>query len=396
MDNNINILDLHIKILRYLLLWPRLSLTKDINKCLLYGYFCLSVLFFTPVIWAVLYQFYVSIDDVNILLEALIAVCDIMGYMVAYVCFLKNKDLIEHIIDDISVFLQYCQANVIQDTDRLCARYTKYMLVYVSIGVTFNLSWPLMSRKYCIDEKGSLFYLRHDPCGMPTHNFYPFDASQSNVFWIVFFVEAIYVCHICFVFSIVTATILGLLMHITAQLKYCGMRIENIGKNTWAKSNEAIKEEFIICVKYHQEILMYAERIFAAFNAVVSAYVIITSFAAAIIGYQIVTADNIQDRLRYMMLLFAWGLLFFLICFHAQKVQDKSIAIANSVYNCEWNITSSDKVLKRYIIMVMMRAHHPLYFKMSYLGIISSSRFVTVMKTAYSFFTILLTVTDKN
>ncbi|XP_050296042.1 odorant receptor 67c-like [Anthonomus grandis grandis] len=386
------ILQLNIQIFKYLLLWPNASFGRALNVLLLYGYFALNVFFCTPVVWAVLYQVYVGIEDIDVMLEALIAICDIMGYLIAYGCFLKNKEIIENIIKDINIFLKYCPSRVVKDTDLLCISYTKYMIVYVAIGVAFNLVWPLVSRNSCIAQKDSEFYLMHDPCGMPTHNFYPFDANRPEIFWLVYLIEGVYVCHICFVFSLVTVTIIGLMMHIKAQLKCCGKKFQRINYNG---DREGIQKEFVICVNYHQEILEYAKRTFNVFKSVVVGYVLITSFATAVIGYQIVQADNIQDRLRYMMLLLAWMFLFFLICLHAQKLQNQSVSIADSVYNSNWYISLNDVDLKRKIMMVIARAQYPLYFKIEYIGVVSLLRFVAVMKTAYSFFTLLLTATGK-
>lgn len=56
----------------------------------------------------------------------------------------------------------------------------------------------------------SEYLLKHDPCGMPTHNYYPFDASKPIPFWIAFACEALLTCNICILFSMVTAIILGI------------------------------------------------------------------------------------------------------------------------------------------------------------------------------------------
>jgi len=53
-------------------------------------------------------------------------------------------------------------------------------------------------------------------------------------------------------------------------------------------------------------------------------YISLTSFIMAIICYQIVDPKiSAQDRIKYAILLIAWCLLVYLICYYGQKVQDE-------------------------------------------------------------------------
>ncbi|CAG9767953.1 unnamed protein product [Ceutorhynchus assimilis] len=184
-------------------------------------------------------------------------------------------------------------------------------------------------------------------------------------------------------------------MHVTAQLKHCGYKFEHISYNREAYASGRLARELKENVKYHQCVLLYAKRIFLVFRAVVSAYIAMTSFAMAVIAYQIVQADRVQDSLRYTMLLLGWGSLFFLVCLQAQKVQDESVAISNSIYNSGWADDFFDSDIRRSIIITMRRAQKPVHLKISCLGIISLSRFITILKSAYSFFALLVTLTER-
>ncbi|KAF7274160.1 hypothetical protein GWI33_013166 [Rhynchophorus ferrugineus] len=396
MSSNVPILNWHVQVLKYLFLWPKDCFTKKQNKFFSYGYFILSTSFAIPVVWASVYQLYVGIEDYNILVEALIAVCDITGYLVVYYCLLKNQETVENILKDIQIFLEFSEHTIITDVDEKCSYYTKYLILYVTIGVSLNVGWPLISKENCIESRGSEFYLQHDPCGMPTQNFYPFDASKPYIFWIVYIIESNYCFHICYAFSLATSIVTGLLMHVIAQLKHCGKTFEQVFNSTEYHENkeQIIKQKFQWCVRYHQVILSYSERIFNVFSTMLIIYVTITSFTLAVISYQIASSKtNVQDRLRYAMLLIGWLLLFSFICFYGQKIKDESMNIADAVYNS--NYFEHNTALRRDIILVIARAQKPLTLKAKYMGTISLVRFVSVLKTAYSFFTLLLTVADE-
>lgn len=118
---------------------------------------------------------------------------------------------------------------------------------------------------------GGDYYVRHDPCWLPVRNWYPFDASQPKLFWIVFPIEAIYSIHICLFFSLATSTIigknpnldcrlkqrafLGFLMQITSQLQYCSNRFEHVFDEVDVKQFQQIKSDFLFLIKYHRKIL---------------------------------------------------------------------------------------------------------------------------------------------
>ncbi|XP_030752528.1 uncharacterized protein LOC115879710 [Sitophilus oryzae] len=217
-------------------------------------------------------------------METLIAMCDITGYLIVYCSVIQNQQTLAKILKDINIFSKYCNKEVILEADEQCTYYTKYLLIYLAVGLGCNLGWPLISTKHCIRSRGTDFHLKHNPCGMPTQNFYPFDASKPHIFWIVYMMEANYCVHICYAFSLATAMVTGLLIHIIAQLKNCGAMFENVfneNEENLDGFKDAAKRKFITCVKYHQEILLYTERVFNVFSRMLIIYVTMTSFTLA-------------------------------------------------------------------------------------------------------------------
>lgn len=72
-----------------------------------------------------IFQFYVGIDNVKVLLEVLVGVGNITGYNIAYVCFLKNQENIEFLIKDFQEFVQFSGLEIIRKTEEKTTQYTK-------------------------------------------------------------------------------------------------------------------------------------------------------------------------------------------------------------------------------------------------------------------------------
>ncbi|XP_048520345.1 odorant receptor 67c-like [Dendroctonus ponderosae] len=396
-NKSYRIMQLHTNLLKCLFLWPVDTFSPGLNSLLMYGSFCISMCCGIPIISAAGYQFYVGIEDVNILLEALIGVYDIIGNTVTYVCFLRKQRQIQEIIDDIKDFFQYCGYETVRKIDSEIMRHTKYFLFYVTVSVILNLAWPMLSVNNCLKSRRSDFYIKHDPCGMPTQNLYPFEASEGIVFWVLYIIEAIFCYHTCCFFSLATVIVIGFLKHITAQLKCCAYKFEHICDYMGSCKNDenVIIREFVHLIKYHQRIIKYAEKVFGIFDVMIIVYIGVTSFTLAIIGYQIaIPKTNLEDRIRYTMLLIGWVLLFYSICFYGQQVRDESMKVGEAIYKSEWYQHQTLLGMKTDIMFVMRRTLKPLDFKATLLGEVSLIVFVAVMKRAYQLFTLLLTVTE--
>ncbi|XP_060527069.1 uncharacterized protein LOC132702460 isoform X2 [Cylas formicarius] len=265
----------------------------------------------------------------------------------------------------------------------------KDLLTYVTFGVLFNLLWPQITINQCTSARGEL--VKHMPCGMVTQNYFPFDTRDTYVYWTIFFYFVNFCLHICVAFSIGTSVFIGLLMHTIGQLKNCSSYFKSI----FFGADIATKFRLSYCIRYHQTILSYAERIFSTFTSILITYVTITSFTFAVVSYQIANSKTaIEERIRYVLLLVGWIILFFLICFFAQEVIDQSLKVGDAVYHSNWHLVAGTDEIKRSLAVVILRTQRPICWKVKYIGTMSLFTFVYVIKTSYTFFTLLLTATD--
>ncbi|XP_066259128.1 odorant receptor 82a-like [Euwallacea similis] len=369
-----------ILVLKCLLIWPMDSLSYKQNLYLKTSIICYAAMSSIPIFSGVIYQvfciFYMGIDSPNVLLELLVGLGDLMGYAVAYYCFLRHHQQIEKLINDFEDFAQYSTIKVIEDTEEKSTRYTKYMLYCVLGSLTLTYIWELLSIKSCIAQRGSDYYVKHDPCGMPVRNWYPFDARQPRIFWSIYVIEIMLGYHVSVFFSLATIFIIGFLMHITSQLQCCANKFEYIFDSN--SPPDLVKKEFIYLNEYHSKILKYAERVFKVFDILIIVYISLTSALMAVISYQIINPDiDTQDRIKYAVLLSVWCALVYLICYNGQIVQEESMKVGRSVYNSSWYKHDGVAIkLKSNIVFTLGRSQKPLEFRTQLFGSISLFQFM--------------------
>lgn len=118
-------------------------------------------------------------------------------------------------------------------------------------------------------------------------------------------------------------------------------------------------------IKLHQEILEIAnevDEIFGVsflFNIGLSALVICTT------GFQIFTLniDNITEMLNFLLLFSPALVEIFLLCHHAEKVNDAALDIANAAYDFPWYEKNVPKSMRKTILQIMVTSQQGKKFK---------------------------------
>lgn len=72
-----------------------------------------------------IFQLYMGVDSVQILLEALVGFLDNFGYTIVYLLFLNGHNRITALIEDFNQFIQYSGIEIIRKTDEKVTKYTK-------------------------------------------------------------------------------------------------------------------------------------------------------------------------------------------------------------------------------------------------------------------------------
>ncbi|XP_072375698.1 odorant receptor 13a-like, partial [Diabrotica undecimpunctata] len=179
------------------------------------------------------------------------------------------------------------------------------------------------------------------------------------------------------------------LIHINAQLQYLQSNILHMFDDTHNYLN--IWESRVrFCTKYHIEIIRYTREVFGHFDLLLIVHVSLTSVIMGVLCFQMVFEENISDKLRYFLHLGGWVAMLFLTCYYGQLILTQSELIGNAVYNSKWyNCPSS---LQKSVLLMILRSQRPLKLTAASISTLSLQTFLSIIKTAYSFFTLLLTM----
>ncbi|XP_076268078.1 putative odorant receptor 85d [Rhynchophorus ferrugineus] len=386
------ILAFNIKVLKCLFFWPLDTLSPLQNNIIQFlsylistcGGFCTSTPF--------LHQVFNGIDDASIFGESLIHFINYWGFAYVFYCNIQSRESTKKLIKDFDVFKAFCDESISRNVESKITRYAKGLLLYGTTGITFNALWPIITKESCLSTR-SESYQKHDPCGLPTHHWIPINSNRIGVYLLIYTVDNFAIVTGIMGFVFLPMTIGGFILHIMSQLdnfKYVFANV--INKCEDQKDEKIIEAGLRQCVLYHQSILWYATRVFDTFSHMLIVYILMASFTMAALTYQIIILnDKLEDKIRFFILLLGWIAMFFMICLSGQEITDKSRSVSEAIYNSNWyNLPVR---LRKYVLIIMLRTIKPLRLKAEWVGIFTLPLSVNVFKTAYSFFTLLLTMT---
>ncbi|VEN39586.1 unnamed protein product [Callosobruchus maculatus] len=238
-----DILVLHIKILKLFCLWPveRSKSTIVLRTTVIVVTF-ITALFPTA---ATIRQFLVNFEDEAVVTDDLIAIMNCFCGFFVYVCFLTKMHDVKKYVEGIKVFLQFCPADVIER-----------FLTYLITGLGLNSLIPVIGYRSCIQRRPDS---DHDPCGLPIRVWFPFDVSTSTFYYYVIFFLVNHTCvHVCGVILITTLSLVAFLMHISAQIHVLKENLVKVFENIQEdneNSNLKLEAQLKTCIKYHSAII---------------------------------------------------------------------------------------------------------------------------------------------
>nr|QUP79565.1 odorant receptor 5 [Monochamus saltuarius] len=391
------ILRVNIKSLKLFFLWPMDNMSWVTNIILSMIHQTYIFLTSIPTFAAVGYQFSVGIEDMNILAESVIACCNYVGFVFICICFHINLPKIKGTIERTSNFLEFCDKSVVEAAEKKVRFITIGLMIYFFFGLTTNGILPLLDYKNCNERRLSDYYRLHDPCGMPTRAMNPYEVNTRARFYFVLFLQHNTCSQIAFIVLSITMILIGFLIHITAQIENLRRHLLDTFSIKGSESNPEkllvdMEKKLKFCIRYHNTIIEYTREVFEAYNITLVLHVCFTSAIWAIIGYQILSVDSLMDKSRYTLHLMGWVGMLFLTCYYGQKILDESTTIGDAAYQSEWY--NGPLHLKKMICLIILRSQRPLLLTVASIGVVSLATFVSIIKTAYSYFALLITIAE--
>ncbi|XP_023310132.1 odorant receptor Or2-like [Anoplophora glabripennis] len=137
------------------------------------------------------------------------------------------------------------------------------------------------------------------------------------------------------------------------------------------------------CIGYHVHILKLGYRLRSLVKYTVGHVSLLSALVCGCMANQMLTTKPIGS----FILLIAWLIAVFSYCHAGQRIKDKSMSIGNALYESKWY--NADNETMKDVQFILMRCQKPICYEAIPLGIIDYPFYFMMIKTGYSYFTLL-------
>ncbi|XP_018579026.2 odorant receptor 13a-like [Anoplophora glabripennis] len=256
-----------------------------------------------------------------------------------------------------------------------------YSLLYALYAICGVLIYGVIASSetsYCkrMNEEHGL----SETCGMFTPIVLPFDGSNVYIRSIIFGIQML-----LGMFTLPSTALISfllyegvetLILHIT-QLKKSFIEVFDVA------SNAERKKRLRFCVYYHINILSLCQRLSTLGKYTSGFLCMACALVFGCIGNLILKSKPIAGISYLLEYVFA----LFLLCHGGQRLLDETLSVADVIYDTKWY--DGDVQIMRDIRFILARSQIPVMIGALPLGCMNYALFLMIMKTSYSYLTLL-------
>nr|UTN00954.1 odorant receptor [Semanotus bifasciatus] len=224
----------------------------------------------------------------------------------------------------------------------------------------------------------------HEFCGYYTSIRLPFEGNSLMVRLPIFLTQVVVsntslmaAAHLTFVMYEITEY---LILHIK-QLK------QNLVEVFDAESSQECSDRLKFCVIYHLHILKLIERLSSISKFTIGDLSLTAAIVFGCIGNQIVKVKSAASVAYFV----AYVAALFYICHSGQRVADETHSLGYALYESKWH--EADAKIMRDVVLVLCRCRKPGTLEALPLGDLNYPLFLMIMKSAYTYLTLLTQTT---
>nr|AXY83396.1 putative odorant receptor 4 [Conopomorpha sinensis] len=156
-----------------------------------------------------------------------------------------------------------------------------------------------------------------------------------------------------------------------------------------ATDRDETEAKLISIIKRHVVLIKLGEDVEGILSISLLINFVNSSMILCFCGYCCVLVEK-WNELAYKSFLVTAMCQTFLLCWYGQKLLDASVRVSCAAYNCGWYVMSAK--IRKYLLYIMMRAQKPVSVTAYGYCVIGFKCYTTIVKTAWSYFTLLLNV----
>ncbi|CAD7085730.1 unnamed protein product [Hermetia illucens] len=221
---------------------------------------------------------------------------------------------------------------------------------------------------------------------------YPFDWRYSILGYSIVHVHQMVVLMIYALENISNDTFPAVYMLVlTSHVKTLNIRIRKLGMDS-AKSCKDNCQELIQCIKDQQILIEYFHMVRKATSAAIFLQFFVTGIGVCVTA---VCAFFANGNLFEIIYLAEYSLCIileiFLYCYFGNELADESNRMSGAIYSCNW--TNQDKSFRKNLLIFLQSTQTNMMIVAGGIFPVDLSTFVSVMKSSYSLFAVLMQMT---
>ncbi|KAJ3657893.1 hypothetical protein Zmor_009669 [Zophobas morio] len=322
--------------------------------------------------------------DIKIFLGSLCLVLQEYQLLTKVFCLTTNFHILEGVLqflDDEILFQPKSQHQRIFVLEGL-SLWKKNFVVLNALAFLTAFSWTMFPILDNLTAQHELIF----------RSWFPYDVEVSPFYEISYSYQFVHLWFGAFVTHNIDTLVTALMTYIGLQ---CDLLCDNLRNLGYTQNESILSTEFAVCVKQHKKILRFSTNCVDFFSLIVSIQVATISVCIGICLLQISIDPSFSIEFCHL-LFYAITILLqmFQYCWFGNEVLLKSSEISTAAF--EINFADASVDVKKNLIFFMARTQRPIKIPVFKLTHLSLEIFVKVLRTAWSYFTLLQQVSVTN
>ncbi|RZC41550.1 odorant receptor 82a [Asbolus verrucosus] len=373
------VLNRTLEALRLYQLWPKKGQSFSSGNRYHLRYFLMLVTCSPLWIGTILHIAIVLKDNLEInISEDYSLISSLTGLHIIHLSFVWKQKKVALLYKHLSNFETFGKPVNFDKRNRQLNLFSKLFSFYCGFGILIYAIIAIQAEPKCrrTNEEKNL----NEICGMFTPIWAPFNIDFFPLKQIAFAIQIYGIVIIIKGGASISFSSYEVAQHIVLRIEH----LNGLLRKVFDDPDDTIKRRSLInCIRYHRYIIDIFELFDDCYKNCYGCYVIMTGIIFGCIAKQFVQESNVGALIH----LGGWVFSLFFCCHAGQSVLSGSMTIAPAAFESKWYEAPVE--LQRDLLMLIMRSQLPFYHHATPIGTMTFSLFINLIKTSYSYFTLL-------
>ncbi|EFA10703.1 odorant receptor 85c [Tribolium castaneum] len=363
-----------IEVMKYLQLWPQNERTNLRRRYFIVIFLC------SPLHLGLATHLVVCLkDNLDVDLSANIAVLSaVTGLTYMLIVFVWSQDKLVHLLAKLDTHEIFGTPDNLTKRSRRLNFYAKLYSYYCYFGIVIYSLVQIIEMPQCRkmnEEKGL-----SEICGMIVPFWAPFDIDWfplKQIFWLN---QLLGIYIIIKGGAAVSITTFEVAQYICLKIKHLNRLLREAFDDP---CDVVVEQKLLHCIRYQQHIIRTNELFNVCFKHCNGCYVVMVGIIIASLLNQILKEKSVGALVHFA----GWICSFFICCHAGQAVISESLTIPEAALDSHWY--EAPVKYKKVLLLLLVRSQKAFNLQATPIGIMSFDLFIALLKTSYSYFTLL-------